>query len=285
LVFDFQGSLTGEMVDHGFLNPRGLAHGPLRRLERWIDRRPRLILTNGRHSARLLTEEFGAPAERLRLAPDVVDATRFQPSAGLTTPERQARRAALGIAPETILVVYLGLLAPYQGIDLLLHAMRAVDAGAPLHLLIMGFPNVARYQRLAGELGIEGRVTFSGPIRYDDAPAMLALGDIAVGPKISATEGSGKLLNYMALGLPTVAFDTLVSREYLGEAGVLAPVGDAPALAAALADLAGRPAERRARGEALRRRAVEQFGIGRSIAAIEAAYREIAVSAQKSVEA
>ena len=57
-------------------------------------------------------------------------------------------------------------------------------------------------------------MTFTGKILYEDAPRYLALGDIATAPKISATEGSGKILNYMALGLPTVAFTMPVSQEF-----------------------------------------------------------------------
>ena len=48
------------------------------------------------------------------------------------------------------------------------------------------------------------------------------LGDIGIAPKISATEGSGKLLAYMAASLPVVAFDTPVHREYLGNMGLYA---------------------------------------------------------------
>ncbi len=58
-------------------------------------------------------------------------------------------------------------------------------------------------------------VAFTGKIPYDRAPEYLAFGDVAVAPKLSATEGSGKILNYMAMGLPVVAYDTPVSREYL----------------------------------------------------------------------
>ena len=62
----------------------------------------------------------------------------------------------------------------------------------------------------------------------------MALGDVAVAPKLSATEGSGKILNYMAMGLPTVAFDTPVSREYLQDLGIYATPGDPVSLAQAL---------------------------------------------------
>ena len=69
------------------------------------------------------------------------------------------------------------------------------------------------------------------------APHHQALGDVAVSTKISATEGSGKLLNYMALALPTVAFDTPVSREYLDKWGVYAERGNPAALAEALGSI------------------------------------------------
>jgi glycosyltransferase involved in cell wall biosynthesis len=77
-------------------------------------------------------------------------------------------------------------------------------------------------------------VTFTGAVRYEQAPAYLALGDVAVAPKLSLTEGNGKLLNYIAMGLPTVAFDTSVSREILGDLGIYAPAGDWTALATEL---------------------------------------------------
>jgi glycosyltransferase involved in cell wall biosynthesis len=83
---------------------------------------------------------------------------------------------------------------------------------------------------------------------------------VAVSPKRSATEANGKLLNYMAAGLPTVAYDSPVAREILGDAGVLAPMGDVAALARAIVGLLDDPAECRRRGAALRDRAVAEFG-------------------------
>ena len=63
----------------------------------------------------------------------------------------------------------------------------------------------------------------------------------------------------MACGLATVASDTPVNRELLGEAGVYVPVNDARALAHALTSLLTDD-ERRARlSQALRRRAETEF--------------------------
>jgi glycosyltransferase involved in cell wall biosynthesis len=80
-----------------------------------------------------------------------------------------------------------------------------------------------------------------------------------VAPKISETEGCGKLLNYMACALPTVAFDTPVSREYLGEHGIYAATGNAEALAAAIGQLVVAPEHGRTLGLWLRARATERF--------------------------
>ena len=69
-------------------------------------------------------------------------------------------------------------------------------------------------------------------------------------PKISTTEGSGKLLNYMAMALPTVTFDTPVNREYLGDDGLFAaPFADPDAFATRILDTLADPAGARATGE------------------------------------
>jgi glycosyltransferase involved in cell wall biosynthesis len=81
-------------------------------------------------------------------------------------------------------------------------------------------------------------VTFTGRIPYEQAPLYLSVGDLAVSPKISLTEANGKLFNYIACGLATVAFDTPVNREILGEAALYAKFGDASELAGAIGRLA-----------------------------------------------
>jgi glycosyltransferase involved in cell wall biosynthesis len=94
---------------------------------------------------------------------------------------------------------------------------------------------------------------------YEQAPMHLALGDVAVSPKLSLTESAGKLLNYMALGLPTVAFDTPVAREYLGAHGIYAERGNADSLSSKLFEVIAYPDISRAVGERLRRRVEENF--------------------------
>jgi glycosyltransferase involved in cell wall biosynthesis len=170
--------------------------------------------------------------------------------------------------------VYLGLLAEYQGTDLLLQAMAQVrQQDEDVYLLLMGFPALEQYRQQAQALGIGDRVILTGRVPYELAPLYLALGDVAVAPKLSLTESAGKLLNYMAVSLPTVAFDTPVAREYLGPNGVFADRGSASSLADRLLALLGDESRRQQIGGQLRKRAQEQFEWNHAVQVIEDAYR------------
>jgi len=275
LVFDFQGSLTSEMMDHKFLQPNSLSHRLLYRLEGIIARWPRAIIANSHHAAELLISQFGCDRRKIHIVPDCVDSDRFRPGV-IDGEERLALRARLGIPPGCKVVIYLGLLAEYQGIDLLLQAaVHLLEAWSDVHFLIMGFPNVEHYREMARRLGLAEHVTFTGRIPYEEAPSYLALGDVAIAPKISATEGSGKLLNYMAMGLPVVAFDTPVSQEYLGEQGIYVPLGDTLALSEALEALLDDPSRGSALGRQLRERATHDYLWPEAGKKILQVYREV----------
>jgi glycosyltransferase involved in cell wall biosynthesis len=132
-------------------------------------------------------------------------------------------------------VIFVGVLTEYQGIDLLLKAIPRVAREVPeVKFLIVGYPDEQTYREKAKALGIEKWVHFTGKISYEDVPRYLALSDVAVSPKISASEANLKLFSYMAMGVPTVVFDTPINREILGDIGVYARMGDVESLAAAL---------------------------------------------------
>ena len=258
LIFDFQGSLTGEMIDHGFLSPNSRFRVPLRRLEQLIDHLPDTIIVSSDHAARLLCQEFTCDEKQIHLLPDTVDTDLFCPKG--TEDGILDLKQELGIPLGSQVVVYLGLLAEYQGITLLLEAARElVHEYSDLHFLVMGHPNVEHYRALAARLGISEQVTFTGRIHYLEAHRYLRLGDVAVAPKLSATEGSGKLPNYMAMGLPTVAFDTQVSREYLGAWGLYARTGDYICLAEAIGSILEDRRRAATLGKKLRERAVREY--------------------------
>ncbi|MCB0189935.1 MAG: glycosyltransferase, partial [Caldilineaceae bacterium] len=207
--------------------------------------------------------------EQVQALPDCVDAETFRPANAYDAETLQTLRAELGIPPTAKVIVYLGLLAPYQGTDLLLAAMQRILAQrSDVYLLLMGFPALDIYRHKAEELGVYDHVRLTGRIPYADAPLYLALGDVAVAPKLSLTESAGKLLNYMGIGIPTVAFDTPVAREYLGSYGLLARRGDQNDLADNLLNALARPDL----GHALRQRAIDYFDWSNAGRKIVAAY-------------
>jgi len=254
-IADLQGSVAGEMIAHGHLPPRGLLPAALRRLERSVLHWPTRLLPSSANFVTELLEVWRIPPARVVLLADGIDPEFVRPR-----PAPDRLREELGLVGKRV-VLYLGVLTEYQGIDDLLTAWPAVMAAVPeAHLLIVGHPNVEHYRARATALAPPGSVTLTGRIDYTKTPEYLALGDVGVSAKHVSTEANGKLLNYMAMGLPAVAYDGPVSRELLGEAGVFAPMRDVPALAAALAGLLRDPHEQKLRGQALRERAVTHFG-------------------------
>lgn len=263
LVFDFQGSLTGEMVDHNFLNPKGLFFPWVYRLEGIIDRLPDVILTSSIRAQQVLSQEFGIDETIITTLPDCVDTVRFNP-ANFSDEDRDQLRRDLEIPPNQPIVAYLGLLTDYQGVPHLIEAAAQLKGqGSSIHFLVMGFPNVDYYRQMAERLGVSDQVTFTGRIGYVDAPRYLSLGDLAVSPKMSATEGSGKVLNYMAMGLPTIASDTPVHHEYLADLGIYLAPGDNAGLAETIARIFNNPQETqqdtRCLGQKLRQRAIDSY--------------------------
>ncbi len=265
LVADLQGSMSSEMVDHNFLDPEGPWYRWVRLLELRIAQLPDVAVTSTQQYASALERDLDGGTSRVYPLPDCVNLDFFRPDV-LTPGEIAARRAALGIPAGRPVVVYLGLLADYQGTHLIIQAARTLkQCNVDVHFLVMGFPSVDHYRQMASNLGVADRVTFTGKVPYEEAPAHMALGDIAIAPKLSATEGAGKILNYMAMALPTVSFDTPVSREYLGLLGVYAKrSGDAVALADAVLSLLNAPQWRIELGQKLRARAARHFSWDRS---------------------
>lgn len=275
LILDYQGSMTSEMLDHGFLRSSSPLYLPLTRLERMLNRRADAVMTSTHNAAALLHQDGAILPERLYAVPDGVDTERFRPFDGSAAwlTQRAELRAQLGIPPERRLVVYIGLLAPYQGTNLLIEAARLLVARRPeVHFLIMGHPDPQSYRRYAESLGVGSHVTLPGRIIYRDLHSYLALGEVSVAPKMSLTEGNGKIANYMAMGLPTVAFDTPVAREILGQTGLYARLGSAEDLALQIEQLLNDQALARELGAAARARAVAELSWDQTIRKIEAIY-------------
>jgi glycosyltransferase involved in cell wall biosynthesis len=269
LLFDYQGSLSGESLSHGFYQKGSLSHRFFRMVEKGINGLADLIITSSTPGLRDLVRLWHQPKEQVVAFPDGVDTSVFKRFS-----QREARQK-LGLDNQVPVVVYLGLLNHYQGVDLLLDAAKLlIRKGRNFHLVIMGYPDT-EYRKKAKELHIASFVTFTGQVAYADAPLLLAAGDLAVSPKVSDTEANGKLLNYMACGLPVVAFDTPVNRELLGDGGMYAAYGDVEDLSRCMASALADRELLHQQGKQMRQRAVELHGWDSRIQLLESYYHRL----------
>lgn len=252
LIMDYQGSLSGECIDHGFFLASSLAAKVFRRVERMINGFADRIITSSSAGAAELITNWGVPPGLVIPVIDAVDTDIFR-----AYPKQEGRRC-LGLQLDMPVVGYLGVLSRYQGTDLLLDCIALLKSeGIRAHFLIMGFP-CERYKAAAKALDILDMITFTGKIDYADAPLYLSAADIAVSPKLSPTEANGKLFNYMACGLPVIAFDTPVNHEALGTAGIYARCGDFRDLAGKIKALLSDHEERVSKSLQIREKAVRE---------------------------
>ena len=276
LVFDYQGSLTDELGAHGYLDPDGVAGRSFSQLEGWIDSAADAIVASSGRAAEALVAKRGTG--RVRTVLDGVDTREFRPLSRL---ERTEVRAKFGVAEDAVLALYVGVLADYQGIDLLLDHLGPVLADHPgLHVLLAGYPEEP-YRRRAAELGLDRQVRFAGRIPFEDTRALTGAADIGLTPKLSATEGNLKVYNYLACGLPVVAFDTRVNQEILGDLGAYAPSGDGAGFAQALGRLAGDAQRRTELGRRGRERAESELSWDRAAADLIDLYEELLAERQR----
>ena len=156
------------------------------------------------------------------------------------------------------LCCYLGVMGPQDGVEMVLHTAHelVVRRGrTDIGFAILGFgERFDDLRRLATELGVDDVVTFTG--KADDAmiSAYFSTADVALQPDLK-TEFNDycsmlKTIEYMAFGLPVVAFDLTETRRSAGEAGIYVttetPVAYADAIAALLGDQETRAAMSRA---------------------------------------
>src|SRR6476620_1640936 len=114
---------------------------PLKWLERRIDRSADAVITSSRNAERALRDAIGDQSNRIVTVADAVNTVNFAPAnteaARLAT---GALKGSLGIPADRKVVAYLGLLAHYQGTDLLLEAASIIinEMGRrDVHFLIM----------------------------------------------------------------------------------------------------------------------------------------------------
>lgn len=208
----------------------------------------------------------GWPDERLTVIPNGVDVTRIDRA-------EPADRAALGVAEEAFLILFVGRLHVQKGLHTLMDAAERLRAARPgldwrIALVGEGPERLGLTERIASSPALRGRVLFLG--QRDDVPALLKASDLFVLP--SLWEGMpNALLEAMAARRAAIGTAVEGTEDLIlpGETGWLVPPTDVEGLAASLIDAASDPARLRCFGEAARARVEAEFTPGASVRAYE----------------
>jgi glycosyltransferase involved in cell wall biosynthesis len=267
LVADFHGSLTKEMVSHAYLK-LSLLQRVFRAVEVWIDNLGDAAVTSSWNN----TEEIQGIRKNGQVT-TLLDGTRLSMFEHLASKEVLQKK--YDIPSESVVVTYTGALIPNKGIKYFLEAIPLVAAEHPnAHFVIAGFPADLIADYLATPL-FQERVTLIAPLPYFDLPKILRMSDIGIDPKDpSVRQASGKTLQYMGAGLPTVVFDTENNREYLADGGTYAEEYSAESYALAIGSLVRSLELREKRGMISRQRA-EEFSWEKTAEVAEGIYKDL----------
>jgi glycosyltransferase involved in cell wall biosynthesis len=191
-----------------------------------------------------------APDARVHRIYNGLDLDEFRPSS----------RTANAV-PE---ILGVGRLVPKKGFDTLLAACATLSGrGVPFRCRIVGAgPEQAALEAMSGSLGLNGRVSLTGPLANERVRDLMSGADVVALPARVAGDGNRDalptvLLEALALATPVVSTPVTGIPEIVGDgvAGELVPPDSPERLADALQRLLRDPGDRRMRGAAGRERA------------------------------
>lgn len=240
-------------------------------LERFLDRVDVIVAA----SPNLIrNSEFLAPREhKCRVVPYGLPIQRLT-----TTPQTLRRAAELrGEHEGRKIVLFVGRLVYYKGVDILVRAIAQVDADL---VLIGTGPLEPGLRELARQSGVAGRVTFLPPQDDDELTAWYQAADVFCLPSVARSEAFGLVqIEAHAQGTPVVSTELPTGVPFAnldGVTGLTAPPSDPDALATALSRLLSDDDLRARLGAQARERALHEFTVPRMVSGTLEVYAEAA---------
>jgi D-inositol-3-phosphate glycosyltransferase len=259
----------------------GDAPEPLARIvgeQQVIAEADRLIANTDDEATQLVTS-YGADPARITTVPPGVDLEIFRPGSAVEARNR------LGLAPDALVLLFVGRLQPLKAPDVLLRAAaRMTEADSQLarrlQVVIVGAPSGSgvadplALTRLAGELGIADRVRFEPPASRARLADFYTAADLTVVPSYNESFGL-VALESQACGVPVVAAAVGGLRTAVqdGRTGLLVDGHHTDDWAAVLGSLLHEPKRRAVLGEAARAHA-QQFSWRHTADGLRVAYRD-----------
>jgi glycosyltransferase involved in cell wall biosynthesis len=243
----------------------------LRAAERLAFRAADAVITTNQSYRRIALERGKKRPEDVFVVRNAPDPEQFRP----VEPDESMKRG------RPYLIAYLGLMALQDGIDGALRSLALLHAERDdWHAVFMGDGEIFEDMRqLAQNLGIGDSVEFTGLVREARVLPTLSAADVCIAPEPSNPLNDRstfvKVMEYMAMGCPVVAFDLPETRTSAGDAALYAPPGDERAFARAIAALLDDPELRKVLGERGRERMEGELGWDHSRRELLRAYAEL----------
>lgn len=241
-----------------------------------LRRADRILATNAPY---VQSSRFLRPlAARTTVVPLGIEVDRFL----AVSPAAVARlRQSLDLGPRPALLS-VGRLRYYKGIDVLLHALREVDA---VLLLVGTGPMEAAWRALAVRTGVADRVRFLGEVGDEELPVYYHATDLYVSSASHRSEAFGiSLLEAMACGRAVISTELGTGTSFVnldGVTGEVVPPRDPAALAAAIRRLLAVPDRRAVLGAAGRARVQGEFSAAVMTDRVIEVYREVLGAADR----
>jgi rhamnosyl/mannosyltransferase len=237
-------------------------------VNRLMQRASRIIVSSARY--RDSSSELIPFRDKCRVVPYGIDVRVTACTDGVTV---QRIRQKYGDK----LILAVGRLVPYKGFDILIRAMKHVDAKL---LLIGSGPQFDVLARLAISEGVEGKITMLG--RVEDIGPYFAAASFFVLPSVTRAEAFGLVqLEAMAAGLPVINtnIDSGAAEISIGgKTGITVPPGDATELSEAIRLLLDRKDLRDRYGEAAKARVSAEYTSDLMAARVFSVYSEALLS-------
>ncbi len=177
------------------------------------------------------------------------------------------RRQLLADDPQAMLLLSVGRLRYYKGLDDLIRALPAVPQARSV--IVGSGPMEAEWKELARSIGVADRVVFAGEAPDEALPLYYAASDIFVLPANARAEAFGTVIvEALAAGKPVISTEVGTGTSWVnvdGQTGLVVPPHDPPALAAAIGTLIGDGRLRQRLGRAAQARAYAEFTVERMI--------------------
>lgn len=210
------------------------------------------------HAGRLYHERLGYHPRWWQEIPNGFDLAHWRPDEA--APGRL--RAQLGLSRDALVVGLFARVAPMKDHGTFLTAFARLSALLPHAHAVLAGRGTEALARTVAELGLDGKVSLLGE-RSDVAALLPGLDAFCLSSAFG--EGFANVLGEaMACGVPCIATDVGDAAAIIGDSGRIVPSRAPEALAQALADMLGAPAERRrALGARARMRVEERYGLAR----------------------